>query len=91
MKKLAFAASVATALICAAALVATPADAKRHHKKPAAAPAAAGMMAGGPGMGPPMAGPMHQPGGPVKSGTMCWTDKDPWANTGQGYWKPCPK
>jgi hypothetical protein len=85
LKKLALRASTAIALVCAASLIATPADAKRHHKKPAAA--AAGQMAGGPGMG----GPQHQPGGPMRSGNMCWVDKDPWANTGQGYWKACPK
>ena len=31
------------------------------------------------------------PGGPVRSGNLCWSDKDPASNTGQGYWKPCPK
>jgi len=89
LKKLALVASAATALVCAASLIATPADAKKHHKKPAAAPAAQ-TMAYGPGPGPGYnAGPMHAPGGPIKSGNMCWTDRDPWANTGQGYWKPC--
>ena len=88
MKKLALVASAATALVCAASLIATPADAKtRHAKKPAAA--AAGQMAAGPGGY--NAGPMHQPGGPVKSGSMCWKDRDPWSNTGQGYWANCPK
>jgi hypothetical protein len=88
LKKLAFVASAAVALICAASLVATPADAKkRHHaKKPAAATT---QMAAGPGGY--NAGPSHQPGGPMKSGNLCWSDKDAWANTGQGYWKPCPK
>jgi hypothetical protein len=36
-----------------------------------------------------MAGPPHEPGGPVHSGHLCWSDRDPWANTGQGYWKSC--
>jgi hypothetical protein len=88
LKKVAFVASVATALVCAVALIASPADAakKRHAKKPAAA---SQQMAAGPGGY--NAGPSHQPGGPMKSGNMCWTDKDPSANTGQGYWKSCPK
>jgi hypothetical protein len=87
LKKLAFVASAATILVCAASLIATPADAKtKHHKKPAAA---AGQMAGGPGG--MNAGPSHMPGGPVKSGNMCWKDRDPWGNTGQGYWAACPK
>lgn len=91
MKKLALLASTAVALVCAASLVATPADAKKHHKKPAAAPAQQ-TMGYGPGPGPGyMAGPRHDPGGPMKSGKMCWSDKDPSANTGQGYWKECPK
>jgi hypothetical protein len=87
LKKLALVASAATALVCAASLIATPADAKKHHKKPAAA--ATAQTAAAPGGY--MAGPSHQPGGPMRSGNQCWTDKDPWANTGQGYWKPCPK
>ena len=36
-----------------------------------------------------MAGPPHALGGPVRDGNMCWSDKDAWANTGQGYWKAC--
>ena len=101
MKKLAFVASVASALVCTVALVATPADAakKRAAKKPAAQSqqmaAGPGGYAAGPGgyaAGPGYnAGPPHAPGGPVKSGNMCWVAKDPWANTGQGYWKSCPK
>ena len=83
MKKLAFVASVATALVCAAALVVTPADAKKRAKKPAAAPAA--QMAGDPGMG----GPMHAGGGPVKTGTMCWKEID--VTHDRGYWAACPK
>ena len=88
MKKLTLVASAATALVCAASLVATtPADAKKQAKKPAAA--ATGQMAAAPGGY--NAGPSHQPGGPMRSGNQCWSDRDPWANTGQGYWKPCPK
>ena len=35
-----------------------------------------------------MAGPPHDLGGPVKAGpNECWSDRDPWSNTGQGYWK----
>jgi hypothetical protein len=85
LKKLVFLASAAVALACAASLVATPADAKKHryHKKPAAA---AGQMATGPGPG---YGDRHDLGGPMKSSGMCWKDKDPWANTGQGYWGKC--
>jgi hypothetical protein len=90
LKKLALVASAATALICAASLVATPADAKakKHAKKPAATTS---QMAAAPGYGGYNAGPSHQPGGPMRSGNMCWSDKDPWSNTGQGYWKACPK
>jgi hypothetical protein len=88
LKKLALVATAATALICAAALITTPAEAKKHHKKqPAAAPT--GQMVGGPGGY--SAGPSHQPGGPMRSGKMCWSDRDPSGNTGQGYWKDCPK
>ena len=36
-----------------------------------------------------VAGPPHAPGGPVRIGNLCWSDKDAWANTGQGYWKAC--
>lgn len=85
MKKLALVATAATALICAAALVTTSAEAKKHHhKKPAPAAAPTGQWAGGPGMGD-----RHDLGGPRKSSGMCWKDKDPWANTGQGYWGKC--
>jgi hypothetical protein len=84
LKKLAFVASVATALVCAAALVATPADAKkRHHAKKPAAPAAT--MAGGPGMG----GPQHAGGSPIKTGSMCWKEID--VTHDRGYWSNCPK
>ena len=86
MKKLALVASAATALICAASLIATPADAKKHHKKPAAT---ASQTAAAPGYGGYNAGPRHDPGGPVKSGNMCWKDADPWANRGLGMWGKC--
>ncbi len=80
MKKLALVASAATALVCAVSLLATPVDAKARHKKPEAA---AQTMAGY------NMGPRHDPGGPMKSGKECWKDRDPWANTGQGYWGKC--
>jgi hypothetical protein len=83
LKKLALVASAAVALICAASLTATPADAKRHHRKPAPAPTT--QPYGGPGD----MGMRHDPGGPMKSGGMCWKDKDTWAHTGQGYWGKC--
>ncbi|MBV8398353.1 MAG: hypothetical protein JOZ17_06395 [Acetobacteraceae bacterium] len=73
MKKLAFVASAAAALVWAASLIATPAASQQPY---------------GPGPGY-TAGPPHEPGGPVKSGDQCWSDRDPSANTGQGYWKPC--
>jgi hypothetical protein len=81
LKKLALVASAATALVCAASLIATPADAKRHAKKPPAAPAA--QTAGGPGMGG------HEGGAPVKTGTMCWKEID--TTHDRGYWSNCPK
>jgi hypothetical protein len=89
LKKLALVASAATVLICSASLIATPVDAKskKHAKKPAATTSQ--QMAAGPGGY--NAGPRHDPGGPMTSGTMCWKDKDAWANTGQGYWAACPK
>jgi hypothetical protein len=102
LKKLALLASAAVVTVCAVSLVATPADAKKHryHKKPAAT---AGQMATGPGYGSSTnlpggyanspgytyGGSGHDLGGPMKSGGMCWKDKDPWANTGQGYWGKC--
>jgi len=89
LKKLAFVASTATALVCAASLIATtPADAKKHHKKPAAT--AAGQMAYGPGPGPGYGGgPYHAGGYPVKTGTMCWKEVD--TSHDRGYWNECPK
>ena len=90
MKKLALVASAATALVCAASLIATPADAKKHHKKPAAA--ATGQMAAAPGPGGYYAGPRHENGGPIKSGTMCFKDVDGAHTQAQfGYWEACPK
>jgi hypothetical protein len=92
LKKLALVASAATALVCAASLIATPADAKRHHhKKPAAA--AAQTTAYGPGPGPGYnAGPRHENGGPIKSGNMCFKDTDSAHTQAQfGYWEACPK
>jgi hypothetical protein len=93
LKKLAFVASTATVLMCAASLIATtPADAKKHHKKPAAA-APAQTMAYGPGPGPGYnAGPRHENGGPIKSGNMCFKDVDGAHTQAQfGYWENCPK
>jgi hypothetical protein len=83
LKKLALVASAATALVCAASLIATPADAKRQAKKPAAAPAA--QTAGSPGTG----GPQHVAGGPIKTGSMCWKEVD--TTHDRGYWNNCPK
>lgn len=92
MKKLALVASAATALVCAASLIATPADAKKHQKKPAAA--ATGQMAYGPGPGAGgyNAGPRHENGGPIKSGNMCFKEVDGAHTQSQfGYWAACPK
>jgi hypothetical protein len=69
-----------TTLLCAASLVAAPAVAKTHHKKHAPAQVATTADPG-----------PHQPGGPIRSGGMCWKDFDPWANRGLGYWGACPK
>ena len=88
MKKLTLVASAATVLVCAASLIATPADAKKHAKKPAAA--ATGQMAYGPGPGPGYGGGPHHSGGyPVKSGSMCWKEID--TTHDRGYWNECPK
>lgn len=81
MKKFAVAASAATALVCAVALVATPVEAKRKAKKPEAAPAASQTYA--------RPADYHDLGGPVRNGGQCWKDKDPAGNTGQGYWGKC--
>jgi hypothetical protein len=77
LNKLAFVTTAATALLCAASLVATPADAKTHHKKHA--PAAVATTAD--------PGP-HNPGSPIRSGNMCWKEPD---TRGLGYWAACPK
>jgi hypothetical protein len=82
LKKIAVVASAATALVCAVSLMATSGEAKTRHKKPAAAAAMAG-----PTWTPPAG--YHDLGGPMKSGKECWKDRDPWANTGQGYWGKC--
>jgi hypothetical protein len=79
LKKFAVMASAATAVLCAVSLLATSGEAKTRHKKPAAA--AAQSWAG--------AGDRHDLGGPMKSGSNCWKDRDPWAHTGQGYWGKC--
>jgi hypothetical protein len=82
LKKIAVVASAATALVCAVSLMATSGEAKTHHKKPAAAAATGQTWAKPTGS--------HDLGGPMKSsGKECWKDKDPWANTGQGYWGKC--
>jgi hypothetical protein len=89
LKKLALVATAATALVCAASLIATPADAKKHHKKPAAAPAQ--QTAYGPGPGYGGGGPVHANGGPIKSGDMCWKDEGSRTQAQFGYWMACPK
>jgi hypothetical protein len=78
LKKFALVASAATALVCAVSLMATSGEAKTRHKKPAAAAQTWASPAG-----------YHDLGGPMKSGKDCWKDRDPWANTGQGYWGKC--
>jgi hypothetical protein len=88
LKKLALVASAATAVICAASLIATPAEAKKHHKKPAAT---SSQQAAGYGPGGYNAGPRHENGGPIKSGTMCWKDEGSRTQAQFGYWMNCPK
>jgi hypothetical protein len=90
LKKLALVASAATALVCAASLIATPADAKKHHKKPAAAPAQQTAYGPGPAYGG-TGGPVHANGGPVRSGDMCWKDEGSRTQAQFGYWMACPK
>jgi hypothetical protein len=90
LKKLALVASAATALVCAASLIATPADAKKHHKKPAAAPAQQTAYGPGPAYGG-TGGPVHANGGPVRSGDMCWKDEGSRTQAQFGYWTACPK
>jgi hypothetical protein len=64
-----------TALLCVAAMAATPADAKkRTAKKPA---------------GVTVVSNAHQPGtGPTRSGGMCWSGSD---TRGYGFWAACKK
>jgi len=88
LKKLALVASAATALVCAASLIATtPADAKKHHKKPAATTSQQAAM----GPGAYGGGPTHVNGGPVRSGSMCWKDDGSHTGAQFGYWVACPK
>jgi hypothetical protein len=117
LKNLALLASAATALVCAASLIATPAASQQAYGPgpgyasstnlaggyanspgyaygpgpgPAYGPGPGPGYAYGPGPGPGYAyGPPHELGGPARNGKLCWSDRDPWANTGQGYWKPC--
>jgi len=85
MKKLALVASAATALICAAALVATPVDAKKHVRRHAP-PAAHQMVYGGSAEPRP-----REAGGPIRSGNWCFKFGPPGMMTGSqyGYWRPC--
>jgi hypothetical protein len=83
LKKLTLVACAATALVCAASLIATPAASQQAY-----GPGPDYAYGPGPGY---VAGPPHVPGGPVRSGDLCWSDRDPSANTGQGYWKACAK
>jgi len=90
LKNLALVASAATALICAAALVAAPADAKskKHAKKPAATTS---QMAAAPGYGyyGGSAEPRRDAGGPIRSGNMCWRHEFGYTTRSQfGYWVP---
>jgi len=73
----------ATALICAAALVATPVDAKKHVRRHA--PPAAGQMAYGGSVEPPP----REAGGPIRSGNMCWKFTRGTTGSQFGYWRPC--
>jgi hypothetical protein len=92
LKKLALVASAATALVCAASLIATtPADAKKHHKKPAATTSQTAAAPGYGGPGGYNAGPTHQNGGPVRSGNMCWKDDGNHTGSQFGMWVACPK
>ena len=83
MKKLALVASASTALICAAALVATPVDAKKHGRRHA--PPAGGQMADGGSVEPPPRGA----GGPIRSGNWCWMHEFGYTTRSQyGHWVP---
>jgi len=76
-------ASAATVLICAAALVATPVDAKKHVRRHAT-PTANQLIYGG------SAEPRHDAGGPIRSGNMCWHNEFGYRTRAQyGYWAPC--
>ena len=84
MKKPALVASAATALICAAALVATPVDAKKDVRRHA--PPAAGQMVYGGSTDPPR----REAGGPIRSGNMCWKHEFGYTTRSQfGYWTVC--
>ena len=75
--------AAATVLICAAALVATPVDAKKHVRKHA--PPTATQMAYGGSVEPPPRGA----GGPIRSGNMCWRYALGYTTASQyGYWVP---
>ena len=80
MKKLALVASASTALICAAALVATPVDAKKHvtrHAPPAAS------------YGGSVEPPARDGGGPIRSGNWCWKHSEGYTTRSQhGHWVP---
>jgi hypothetical protein len=83
MKLVMSTAVAAIALICAAALVATPADAKKRVKKPAAAPAGQLAYDG-------TAEPRHDPGGPIRSGNWCWKYFHGYTTNGTyGHWEAC--
>ena len=85
MKNLALVASAATALISAAALVATPVDAKKYVSRHA--PPAAGQMIYGGSVEPPPRGA----GGPIRSGNWCWRHEFGYTTRSQyGHWVPLP-
>jgi hypothetical protein len=84
LKKLAFLASAAVALVCAASLVATPAEAKKHYYKRPAAAAAAVAYGYGPGPGYGYGYGWHNLGGPARSGAMCWKDAEGFGTHTQG-------
>jgi hypothetical protein len=78
LNKLAFVATAAVAALCAVALIATPADAKKRKRAPAPR---TDITANAGGL-------EHHPGGPIRSGRMCWKEPD---TRGMGYWAACPK
>ena len=66
----------------AAALVATPVDAKKHVSRHAP-PAADQMVYGG------SAAPRREAGGPIRSGNMCWKHEFGYTTRSQyGHWVP---